>query len=58
MVPYSKFRTGLTYRDVYAMLWSPSEDSRTWRHKGRHTVLGLWRSIKREMYERALDRAA
>jgi hypothetical protein len=52
LVPYDDFRTGLTFREVRRMLWSPSTDSSTWRHKRRGTVLGLWRQIKREMYER------
>lgn len=52
MIPYRQFRTGLTYRTVYQMLWSPSDDTRTWRHKGRRQVLGLWHQIKRDLYER------
>ncbi len=47
---YEDFRTGLTYADVFAMLWVWDEDSTKWRHKGRHTVLGLWRQIKRELW--------
>lgn len=47
---YDRFRTGLRYRDVYRMLWSPSQDSRDWRYKRRGTVLGLWRQLKLEMW--------
>jgi hypothetical protein len=50
VIPYEQFRTGLTYRDVYQLLWSWSDDRRTWRHKRRRTVLGYWRQLKREMY--------
>jgi hypothetical protein len=50
LIPYAKFRTGETYRSVCAMLWSPSDDPRTWRHKSRGVVLGRWHQIKREMY--------
>lgn len=49
-VSYEAFRTGLTYRDVYWMLWSADPDPSTWRHKGRGSVLGKWRQMKREMY--------
>lgn len=42
-VPYCDFRTGLTYADVYYMIWS-----RKW--KRRKGVLGKWCQIKREMY--------
>lgn len=43
---YDTMRTGLTFRAVRQMLWSPSEDPRHWRHVTRHTVLGLWHEIK------------
>lgn len=52
--PYDDFRTGLTFADVRQMLWSYDPDPSTWRHKRRHTVLGLWRQIKREMYDEFL----
>ncbi len=32
------------------MLWSWSEDRSTWKYKRRHTVLGLWRSLKIDMW--------
>lgn len=47
---YDAFRTGLTYNDVFLMLWSYSEDPSTWKYKRRHTVLGLWHSIKQDMF--------
>jgi len=43
MIPYDQFRTGLTYRDVYHMLWD-----RKW--KRRHTVLGFWHQLKQQLY--------
>lgn len=49
-VEYDDFRTGLTYRDVFAMLWSASNDPATWRYKRRRTVLGKWRQIKLEAW--------
>lgn len=46
-VPYSEFRTGLTYREVYHMIFG-----RRW--KRRHGVLGKWREIKQAMYAQYL----
>lgn len=55
-VNYSEFRTGLTYADVYMMLWSGSDDAATWRYERRGTVLGKWRQIKQEMWAEYLRR--
>jgi hypothetical protein len=41
---YDDFRTGLTYHDVYMMLWDR-------KYKRRHTVLGKWHQIKLEMWD-------
>lgn len=51
---YDKFRTGLSYQQVFDMLKDNEEDPRRWRHKRRATVLGLWHQLKMEMYERAV----
>jgi hypothetical protein len=63
---YEAFRTGLTFQDVYEMIWSYSDDPRDWpkapavpklKRDGkktagrRHTVLGKWREIKLAMWE-------
>jgi len=45
---YSQFRTGLTYREVYHMIFN-----RKW--KRRHGVLGKWREIKPAMYAEYLE---
>lgn len=47
---YDKFRTGLSFAEVRAMLWRPSDDPKDW-HRGvtRRTVLGKWHEIKMEM---------
>lgn len=42
-VPYDQFRTGLTYADVYHMIYG-----RKW--KRRRGVLGYWRQLKLAMY--------
>lgn len=47
---YGRFRTGLTFGDVRAMLWSSDPDPATWRHKSRGVVLGMWRGIKLAMW--------
>lgn len=47
---YDRFRTGLTYAEVKAMLWTPDPDPKTWRHRSRGAVLGLWHSIKQDMW--------
>jgi hypothetical protein len=54
-VLYADLRTGLTFGDVRAMLWSKSKDSREWRYKRRRTVLGLWHQIKRSMWREHLE---
>lgn len=48
---YRDFRTGLDYNAVFDMLWVADNDPEFWRHKGRHSVLGLWYEIKRGMWD-------
>lgn len=48
---YREFRTGLTYRDVYAMLWVGSDDPATWKYKRRSTILGFWHQWKKSLWE-------
>lgn len=45
---YKAFRTGLSYREVYHMLWDR-------RFKWRHTVLGKWREIKLAMWREYIE---
>lgn len=40
---YDQFRAGLTYRDVYHLIY-------TRRHKRRRGVLGYWHELKQKMY--------
>lgn len=47
LIPYRDFRTGLTFADVYRIIYS-----RRW--KRRHGVLGAWREIKLAMYREYL----
>jgi len=55
LIAYKDFRTGLTYSEVYYMLWVCSEDSTTWRYKRRGTVLGFWRMLKQQMYAQYVE---
>jgi hypothetical protein len=47
-------RTGLTFAEVFQLLWSWNDDRRTWRQKSRGTVLGRWHQLKRELWEEHL----
>jgi hypothetical protein len=49
---YDKFRSGLTYVDVYAMLRTSKKHSQ----KRRGSVLGFWHELKLQLYEQAVDR--
>jgi len=53
---YDSLRTGLTFVAVQKMLWTDSNDSSTWKHKRRGSVLGLWHSIKMAIYDDACNR--
>ncbi len=53
VVRYDDFKTGLTYQDVYAMLWVDSDDSSTWARKSRGAVLRLWGKLKADMWAAA-----
>lgn len=48
---YAQFRTGLCYRDVFAMLWVDNPDRTTWKHKSRGVVLWHWSQINRAMWD-------
>ncbi|MGH8011558.1 MAG: hypothetical protein ACREQ4_03525 [Candidatus Binataceae bacterium] len=48
VIPYAEFRTGLTYYEVYHMIWGR-------KHKRRHGVLGKWREVKLAMYAQYLQ---
>ena len=52
---YDTFRTGCTYRDVWWMMWSSSDDPVDWRYKRRHSVLGRWRQLKLEMWDHHIE---
>ena len=52
---YRDLRTGLTYEDVFLMFWRGPDDPSQWRYKKRHTVLGKWHQIKREMWAQHLS---
>jgi hypothetical protein len=37
------------------MLWVDSSDPKDWKYKRRHTVLGMWRELKLQMWQQYLD---
>jgi hypothetical protein len=54
---WRRFKTGMSYRDVYSMLWSADASApETWHYKRRGTVLGMWHRIKLEMWAHANQR--
>lgn len=55
---YRNLRTGLTYQQVYEMLWSYNDDPSTWRYKRRHTVLGKWHQLKLELWAEHVEGCA
>lgn len=51
LIPYDEFKTGMSFPEVRRMLWVNSDDPKDWRHKGRHSVLGLWHELKQKQYD-------
>lgn len=51
---YDTFRTGLSYGEVYMMLWTADPDPATWQYERRGTVLGYWRMLKHAMWDEHL----
>jgi hypothetical protein len=56
-------KTGETFKSVQDYLWVGSDRPADWRHKRRHSVLGLWHQLKLaqwnyhiEQHERGTDR--
>lgn len=47
---YDKFRTGFTFAEVRSMMYVASADPKDWRHKRRHSVLGFWHQLKKELW--------
>lgn len=52
---YDKFRTGLSYCDVWEMLRDDSDDPRDWRRKSRGVILGMWHELKLQLFHKAPD---
>jgi len=47
---YDAFRTGMTYREVFAEFWRAEDDRTRWRNKRRGTVLGRWHEHKADLW--------
>ena len=54
-IHYNDFKTGFTFTDIANFLWVHDEDSTKWGNRTRHTVLGHWRQIKLEMWDKHVD---
>jgi hypothetical protein len=52
---YDKFRSGLTYQDVFNLLRDESEDPKDWRRKSRGVVLWHWHELKMQLYEQTME---
>ncbi len=50
---YEDLRTGLTFREVRAMLYDQEDRNRPgwWRQKRRNSVLGFWRELKLKLWD-------
>ena len=53
-IPYERFTTGYTYREVSDMIWYQDTWHAAHHTRRRHAVLGKWKEIKQEMYDRYL----
>lgn len=47
---YRQLNTGLTYQAVHDMMKDYRDDPADWTYKRRHTVLGKWHQLKKEMW--------
>ena len=53
-IPYDRFTTGYTYREISDMIWYSKQWHAAHHTRRRHAVLGKWREIKQEMYNQYL----
>lgn len=57
-IPYTDFRTGFTFNDIF---WILKSEARRIEENGnrmfitRHTVLGRWRQYKLQMYHNYIE---
>jgi hypothetical protein len=55
MPGYDRFRTGLTYGEVWEMMRNDSDDREEWSYKTRGVVLGMWHELKLQMWQQLLE---
>jgi hypothetical protein len=48
---YEDFRSGLSFADAKAEMWSGSDDPSDWRSKSRKAVLGYMHERKRALWD-------
>lgn len=56
-ITYGEFRTGITFREARANLWSPDEDPSHWRYRRRRTVLGYMFALKQMWWKMHVESA-
>ncbi|MCK5558127.1 MAG: hypothetical protein KAJ01_07105 [Candidatus Hydrogenedentes bacterium] len=52
---YGDFKTGETFGAVRERLWREAADPTKWKYKRRNTVLGLWHSLKQDLWEEHIE---
>jgi len=52
---YKSFRSGLTYQDARLWFWSNSENPDDWGHCSHRKVIRAMASVKRAMFDRAVE---
>lgn len=55
---YNRFRCGHSFGAVKSYMWRADEDSRKWRNRRRHGVLGFWRQLKSAEWNHHVDACA
>jgi len=52
---YDHLNTGLSFQEIYGMMWVDSDDTSKWVYKTRRCVLRYWRKLKQEFWEEHMD---
>lgn len=55
-ITYGRFKTGLTYYEVWLMFWTPPDAPLDeWKYTRRGTILGKWFEIKQDEWAQHKD---
>lgn len=56
---YGKFRTGMTWMDVWIQFWNDSDTPQDqWPRKSRAIILGRWHEMKKELWQKHVSECA